>query len=99
MPNETRKIEPGDRCYQHKDRIVFDCPGCGHHHSIVLGRWTFNNNFRKPTFEPSVLVRSTFGPERVDRRCHSFVKKGKIQYLSDCTHKLAGKTVDLPEID
>lgn len=27
--------------------------------------------------------------------CHSFVRNGKIQYLNDCTHKLAGKTIDL----
>lgn len=27
--------------------------------------------------------------------CHSFVKDGQIQFLSDCTHELAGKTVPL----
>jgi hypothetical protein len=27
--------------------------------------------------------------------CHSFVIKGKIQYLGDCTHELAGQTVDM----
>lgn len=32
-----------------------------------------------------------------DRVCHSFVTDGRIQYLSDCTHPLAGQTVDLPE--
>ena len=29
--------------------------------------------------------------------CHSFVTDGKIQFLSDCTHALAGQTVDLPD--
>lgn len=29
-------------------------------------------------------------------RCHSFVVDGRIQFLSDCTHALAGQTVDLP---
>jgi hypothetical protein len=29
--------------------------------------------------------------------CHSFVKDGMIQYLSDCTHELAGKIIELPE--
>ena len=29
--------------------------------------------------------------------CHSYVTDGKIQFLSDCTHDLAGKTVDLPD--
>lgn len=27
--------------------------------------------------------------------CHSFVTDGKIQFLSDCTHELAGQTVDI----
>jgi len=31
--------------------------------------------------------------------CHSFVTDGRIQFLSDCTHELAGQTVDLPEFD
>ena len=29
--------------------------------------------------------------------CHSFVTDGRIQFLGDCTHHLAGQTVDLPE--
>jgi hypothetical protein len=28
--------------------------------------------------------------------CHSFVTNGRIEFLSDCTHGLAGQTVDLP---
>jgi len=31
------------------------------------------------------------------RICHSFVTDGRIQFLSDCTHALAGQTVDLPD--
>ena len=30
------------------------------------------------------------------RICHSFVTDGRIQFLSDCSHALAGQTVDLP---
>ncbi len=29
-------------------------------------------------------------------RCHSFVRAGRIEFLSDCSHALAGQTVDLP---
>lgn len=29
--------------------------------------------------------------------CHSFVREGKIQFLNDCTHELAGETVELGE--
>lgn len=28
--------------------------------------------------------------------CHSFVRDGRIEFLSDCTHALAGTTVDIP---
>lgn len=31
-----------------------------------------------------------------DEVCHSFVRVGSIQFLTDCTHKLAGQTVPLP---
>lgn len=30
--------------------------------------------------------------------CHSFVTDGRIQFLGDCTHALAGQTVDLPDL-
>ncbi len=36
---------------------------------------------------------------KVDAVCHSFVTEGRIQFLGDCTHALAGQTVDLPEVD
>ena len=29
--------------------------------------------------------------------CHSFIADGWIQFLGDCTHALAGQTVDLPD--
>lgn len=31
--------------------------------------------------------------------CHSFVTDGKIQYLSDCTHELAGQTVEIEDME
>ena len=35
---------------------------------------------------------------RINTVCHSFVTDGRIQFLGDCTHALAGQTVDLPDI-
>ena len=59
-------------------------------------RWTFNGNFEKPTFSPSMLVQyPKENPETGHVREHFFVKDGKIQYLSDCHHDMAGKTVDM----
>ena len=31
--------------------------------------------------------------------CHSFVTDGRIQFLADSNHALAGQTVDLPEVE
>lgn len=41
-------------------------------------------------------------PERFDSRdevCHSFVRDGRIEFLGDCTHPLAGQTVSLAPVD
>lgn len=75
------------------DTLLFYCKGCKEYHAVNAKGWNFNENYDKPTFIPSILV--TWGD---DRRCHSFIKNGKIQYLSDSTHGLAGQTVDLEDV-
>ncbi len=94
------------------DMVRIDCPGCGDHHVLpVTGprAWGFNGSFDRPTFTPSILVRWKdwdLDAETDEARaasvrpmvCHSFVTDGRIQFLSDCTHPLAGTTVDLPEV-
>jgi len=74
-------------------------------------QWGFNGDFDKPTLTPSVLTKyrhpkgySNDNPaphgydgEYVTEVCHSFVTDGNIQYLGDCTHELAGQTIELPE--
>jgi len=84
--------------------LMFECPGCEMPHLIRYGegagpRWTWNGNVNKPTFSPSVLVKYTWGPKKIEMVCHSFVVDGNFQFLSDCTHKLAGQTVPIPEWD
>lgn len=44
------------------------------------------------TFKDSKGERSVFSCVR----CHSFVTDGKIEYLGDCSHQMAGQTVELP---
>jgi hypothetical protein len=104
--------------------LTFWCPGCKCRHTIWHGagpgeRWTWNGNVERPTFQPSVLVRTghyipehrgpscwcTYNAGHPDDPvkftcyvCHSFVTDGQIQFLSDCTHALAGQTVPLPPI-
>lgn len=85
---------------------LFYCPGCGNHHYINDG-WVFNGDLERPTITPSVKI--TMGPEydpntymakkgAKNRICHFFIKEGKIQYLSDCFHELAGKTIDMVDL-
>lgn len=86
---------------------LFWCPGCAKAHSLRVGQsggpnWSFNDNVDAPTFQPSVLVTWRVPPPREpddppDRICHSFITDGRIQFLGDCTHGLAGQTVPLPE--
>lgn len=73
--------------------LGFNCPGCGYDHAFEVPRWNWNGSMDAPTFSRSLLCNQSF-PES---RCHSFVKEGKIQFLPDCWHKLAGQTVELPD--
>lgn len=80
--------------------LWFFCRGCDAPHCLSVGqgagpRWAYNGNPDAPTFTPSVLVSYEQHGESVV--CHSFVTEGRIQYLGDCTHALAGQTVDLPD--
>ena len=74
--------------------------------------WGFNGDGDVPTFTPSILVQTGHfvqpNGKHCDRSgdpewpcdcmcCHSFVRDGRIQFLGDCTHALAGRTVDLPD--
>jgi hypothetical protein len=43
------------------------------------------------SMEPSLLIYET----PVSPKCHSFVRRGKWQFLPDCTHALAGRTVPM----
>lgn len=113
--------------------VRIDCPGCGvcvlptdwtplgYARAPALdakAQWHFNGDLDRPTFSPSIAVRSghyagqdkascwctynaanpTEAPVFACMVCHSFVQDGRIQFLGDCTHALAGQTVDLPEL-
>lgn len=52
------------------------------------GCWCeFNKNLIAKGEEPSKFT---------CKRCHSMIKDGKQEYLGDCTHDMAGQTVDIP---
>ena len=57
------------------------------------GCWSWNGDVDKPTLRPSVKTWTR------DVSCHTWVTDGQAIFLNDCTHELAGKTVDLLEVD
>jgi hypothetical protein len=85
--------------------LLFYCPGCSMVHGVFTqdypestsARWNFDGNVESPTFSPSIIVTIKYGPPI--KVCHSFVRNGKIEFLSDCYHSLASQTVDLPDFE
>lgn len=87
-----RVLDPvGDR----RGRMAFFCPGCGHDHWFkcdgVSPTWTWNGDLIKPTVSPSIFC----NPNDPQSRCHLFMKDGHLEFLGDCWHELAGKTVPM----
>ena len=111
---------------QSKDYVEFKCPGCLDWHIVNvnptngLPAWSFNHDLEKPTFSPSLLVRTGhYVPGQSQPPdcpscncqyengddwpfkcgvCHSFIRNGNIEFLSDCTHENAGKTLPIDEL-
>jgi hypothetical protein len=94
-------------------KTMFWCPGCEQHH-WVNDTWSITGTPDAPTFSPSVLVSyrhpkgySNANPAPVgydgeyveDHLCHSFVTDGRIQFLNDCAHALAGQTVNMVDLE
>lgn len=91
----------------------FWCPGCDDLHMVADPPWQVTGAGETLTISPSILVyeRQKLINEDLDRpaliapenvttapRCHSFVRNGHIEFLSDSTHELAGQTVALPPL-
>lgn len=103
-----KRFENDDLC---GESYWFWCNGCETHHAFRTRKfegetksdgktpapvWTFNGNLEKPSFAPSLLYK--WSHEGKDVVCHLFLRDGILEYLSDCTHKLAGKRVPLGEL-
>jgi hypothetical protein len=58
--------------------------------------WTFDGNLDAPTLSPSILWCEIV----VDgvEVCHSFLRNGVFEFLSDCTHEHAGQHVPMPDL-
>lgn len=83
--------------------IAFRCPGCDEVHVVNTKPgngpvWDWNGDVDKPTVSPSIQVTKPW-VTRSELGCHSYVREGRIEFLSDCKHALAGQTVNLPPFD
>lgn len=97
------KVQPIGEPHQGKQSYRFVCPGCAQYDEpgstfiathVFNSTWSYNGDGDSPTVSPSILVTG-----HDEKRCHSFIEEGRIRFLSDCSHSLAGKTVQLLEID
>ncbi len=80
---------------ENPETYLFHCPGCDFPHVYYVGpgQWTFNGDLNKPSFTPSLL--NTWP----DGRCHLYVTDGKIIYCGDCSHGLAGQTIEMADVE
>lgn len=73
-------------------RLLLWCPGCDELQQ-VSSKWEWDGNRDAPTITGSILVMG--GRQGPDHRCHSFVRNGQWEFLTDSTHALAGQTVPM----
>src|SRR6266550_7162216 len=82
----------------------FWCPACDQAHAIHTRLpetrsdypgplWDWDGNGTAPTFGPSIAADLGNG-----KRCHSYIKAGQWEFLSDSSHALAGKTVPMVSV-
>lgn len=79
-----------------EEGYIFWCPGCDGPHSFPVKRgegwggdtWLFSGDPQAPSFIPSLWYQRP-------PCCHLYLTNGQIQFLPDCSHKLAGQTVPL----
>jgi len=95
---KAQLIELGE---QNKEtRLTWYCPGCKSDHGVPVPphpqAWEWNGSLEAPTLSPSILIG---GRRDKPATCHCFVRDGRIEFLGDCTHELAGQTVEMREVD
>lgn len=100
MAKESKLLREIHAGGEHRGFLVW-CPGCEQYHGINIvddGKspvWKFDGNMESPTFTPSLLIYEPLPDGKRKTRCHSFIRKGKWEFLPDSLHKLAGQTVDM----
>lgn len=102
MKSMIRTVTDGPLRYE---ALMFVCPGCatednatGLHILPVNTKekspsWDWDGNLESPTVNPSILT-----GKGTNKICHSWLKSGVFQFLTDSTHKLAGQKVPIPDL-
>jgi len=111
MKAKPKKLVHGqgyiDCSVEEATHIELNIPGpSGQRHIPVIlrgkregtGCWTWNGSTEAPTLRPSVLTTGMSPSSEHNFRCHSWVNDGKAQFLNDCSHDMAGQTVELFEV-
>jgi hypothetical protein len=86
--------------------LMFLCPGCAAENDMGSGlhmlpvnttnkspSWDWDGNLEAPTLNPSIL-----SGRGTDKICHSFLKCGVFQFLTDSTHPLTGQHIPIPDL-
>lgn len=93
------------------EALLFICPGCANgngsgYHMLPVNSttkspsWNWDGNIEAPTLSPSILTHGIFTDGGYDPKgiCHSFLRNGVFEFLSDCTHQYAGQSVPMPDM-
>lgn len=103
MKTMLRTVKDGDKTY---DALMFVCPGCisggpegyaGLHmlpvnaENIDKPSWNWNGDLESPTLEPSILSHGY-------SRCHSYLRDGIFEFLTDSDHPLSGQHIPIPDL-
>lgn len=73
--------------------IILWCPGCEELHVITNSGSNFNGDLVEPTCGGMSLYGKKPKQMTDEERCHFFITRGQLRFLSDCTHTLKCTTV------
>jgi hypothetical protein len=102
MKSRLKTISEDDHTYE---ALMFICPGCATDEASGLHMlpvnssettqpsWEWDGNLEAPTLNPSILTGK--GSEVI---CHSFLKAGVFEFLTECTHEFAGQSIPMPDL-
>jgi hypothetical protein len=91
--------------YSVDGQIAHWCPACEELHPFAVAvpnrskaKWSFDGNVERPTFSPSMNIRTGPFPDGHMEICHYFLTRGELRFRPDSTHGLKGQTVPLPDL-